>query len=126
MARAARAIGIGSLVVLLAAGGYGVADAHDVVPGVLTLDPVPPDPRPFPEAPGAVEPPDLADALPALDAAAPVPDAGQVSALVGQLVTDTRMGPSVGVVVADQLTGEVLAEHDAAAAKTPASTAKLL
>jgi D-alanyl-D-alanine carboxypeptidase/D-alanyl-D-alanine-endopeptidase (penicillin-binding protein 4) len=126
MARAARAIGVGSLVVLLAAGGYGVADAYDVVPGVLTLDPVPPQPRPFPQAPGAVRPPDLAAALPDLDPAAPTPDGGQLSALVAELVADARVGPSVGLVVADQLTGEVLAEHDAAAAKTPASTAKLL
>jgi D-alanyl-D-alanine carboxypeptidase/D-alanyl-D-alanine-endopeptidase (penicillin-binding protein 4) len=126
MARTARAIGVGSLVVLLAAGGYGVADAYDVVPGVLTLDPVPPDPRPFPRAPGAVQPADVAAALPVLDPAAATPDGAQVSALVAELVADARMGPSVGVVVADQLTGQVLAEHDPVTARTPASTAKLL
>jgi D-alanyl-D-alanine carboxypeptidase/D-alanyl-D-alanine-endopeptidase (penicillin-binding protein 4) len=126
MARVARAMGITALVVVLAAGGYGAADAYDVVPGALTLDPVPPQPRPFPRAPGAVPAPDVPDVLAALDPAAPVPGAGQVAAFVGELVADARLGPSVGVVVTDQLTGEVLAEHDAGTPKTPASTAKLV
>ncbi|GAA2726319.1 D-alanyl-D-alanine carboxypeptidase/D-alanyl-D-alanine endopeptidase [Cellulomonas aerilata] len=126
MARVARVMGVGALVVVLAAGGYGVADAYDVVPGVLTLDPVPPAPRPFPRAPGAVVAPDLAEALAPLDPAAPVPATAPVAALAGELVADARLGPSVGLVVADQLTGQVLAEHDAVTAKIPASTAKLV
>ena len=36
------------------------------------------------------------------------------------------MGASVGVVVADQLTGEVLGAHLPEAGRTPASTAKLV
>ena len=126
MTRAARAVGVGSLAVLLAAGGYGVADALDAVPGVLTLDPVPTPAPPFPTAPGAVPAPDLPAALPELDPAAPVPAGAQVQALVAELVADARLGPSVGVVVADGPTGEVLAEHDPVTPRIPASTAKLV
>lgn len=126
MGRAARTAGVGALALLLAAGGYGAADALDVAPGVLTVAPVPEPPRPFPTAPGAVAPPDLTATLPALDAGAPVPDPGGVAALVGELVGDARVGPSVGVAVADALTGEVLAAHEPDVPRTPASTAKVL
>lgn len=126
MSAGARVVGVSLLVLVLGGGAYGTADAYDVVPGVVTLAPVPPDPEPFPAVPGAVEPPALAPALGPLDAAAPRPDPAQVASLVQGLVTDARVGPSVGVVVADQITGEVLASHASDQPRVPASTAKLV
>ena len=64
--------------------------------------------------------------LPALDAGAPVPTRAALDPLVAGLVADARLGPSVGVVVADALTGEALTSHQPETARTPASTAKLL
>lgn len=125
MGRVARVMGAGAVVLLLGAGGYVTADAYDVVPGLLTLAPLPAPPAPFPTAPGAVPAPALAPVLPALAADAPVPAADQVAALLGGLVADARLGPSVGAVVVDQLTGDVLAQHDPETPHTPASTAKL-
>ncbi|WP_282946188.1 D-alanyl-D-alanine carboxypeptidase/D-alanyl-D-alanine endopeptidase [Cellulomonas endometrii] len=115
-----------ALVAVLAAGGYATADAYDVVPGVVTLAPVPAPAAPFPEVPGAAADPAGAQVLADLDAAVPAPGGAQVQALVQALVTDPRVGPSAGVVVADGLTGEVLAQHAADAPRTPASTAKLV
>jgi len=117
---------VGTLVVVLAAGGYATADAYDVVPGIVTLAPPVADPAPFPTAPGAVEPTTVPRALGDLDPQVPLPASAQVQALVDGLVTDARLGPSVGVVVVDQLTGEVLAGHQPDAGRVPASTAKVL
>jgi D-alanyl-D-alanine carboxypeptidase/D-alanyl-D-alanine-endopeptidase (penicillin-binding protein 4) len=119
-------VGVTALVVVLAAGGYATADAYDVVPGAVTLAPEPAPAAPFPEAPAATTDPAGAQVLADLDPAVPAPGAAQVQALLQALVTDPRLGPSVGAVVADGLTGEVLAEHAADAARTPASTAKLV
>ena len=125
MGRAVRTVGVSALALVIAAGGYGAADALDLAPGVLTVAPVPDPPRPFPTAPGAVRAPELEVTLPALDAGAPVPSQAALAGLVGDLVTDARLGPSVGVVVADALTGDVLAAHQPEVPRTPASTAKL-
>jgi D-alanyl-D-alanine carboxypeptidase/D-alanyl-D-alanine-endopeptidase (penicillin-binding protein 4) len=126
VARVGRTIGVSALVVVLAGGAYATADAYDVVPGVVTLAPEPAPAAAFPQAPGAGVVATGRQVLAELDPAAPVPAAAQVQALVQGLVTDPRVGPSAGVVVADALTGEVLAEHAADAARTPASTAKLV
>ncbi|HEY0215646.1 MAG TPA: D-alanyl-D-alanine carboxypeptidase/D-alanyl-D-alanine-endopeptidase [Cellulomonas sp.] len=126
MGRAARTIGTTGLVVLLAGGAYLTADAYDVVPGVLTLAPETDPAAPFPQVPGATTTLTGTAVLGDLDAAAPLPDAAGVDAMVQALVADPRLGPSVGVVVADELTGEVLAAHGADQARTPASTAKLV
>ncbi|QTE29782.1 D-alanyl-D-alanine carboxypeptidase/D-alanyl-D-alanine endopeptidase [Pengzhenrongella sicca] len=126
MGRAGRVTGVAALVVLLGAGGYGTADAYDLVPGIVTLAPSPAPPEPFPTAPGAVPAPAPTGVLADLATDAPVPAADRVAGLLAALVADTRLGPSVGAVVVDQLTGDVLAEHDAAGAHTPASTAKLV
>ncbi|NUU18838.1 D-alanyl-D-alanine carboxypeptidase/D-alanyl-D-alanine-endopeptidase [Cellulomonas humilata] len=126
MTTAARVVGTAFLVLVLAGGAYLTADAYDVVPGMVTLEDPPPDPLPFPTAPGAVEAADTVTALADLDPQAPVPAAASVQALVDGLVADPRMGPSVGVVVADQLTGDVLGAHLPEAGRTPASTAKLV
>jgi len=128
MATGARVAGTFALVVVLAAGAYVTADAHDVVPGPLTLAPSQAPPPPFPTAPGAVEAPDAAAALPALDPQAPVPTATKIQALVDDLASDERLGKAshVGVVVTDRLTGDVLGSHLATEGRTPASTAKLV
>jgi D-alanyl-D-alanine carboxypeptidase/D-alanyl-D-alanine-endopeptidase (penicillin-binding protein 4) len=126
MSRRTRGIGTAALVLLLAAGAYVTADAYDAVPGLVTLAPAPAPARPFPTAPGAVDARAPAAPLAALDAAAPVPDRTRVDTLVRALVADARVGPSVGVLVADQATGDVLAVNDPDTPRTPASTAKLV
>ncbi|MEN0127929.1 MAG: D-alanyl-D-alanine carboxypeptidase/D-alanyl-D-alanine-endopeptidase [Brevundimonas sp.] len=128
MATGARVVGTIALVLVLGAGAYVTADAHDVVPGPLTLEPSPTPPPPFPTAPGAIDTPDAAAALTVPDPQAPVPTPAKIQALVDELARDDRLGtPSrVGVVVADQLTGDVLGTHLPDAGRTPASTAKLV
>lgn len=126
MATGARVVGTGALVLVLAAGAYATADARDLVPGVLTLAAPPADPAPFPPAPGAVAPAQPVAALDALDPQAPVPQGASLQKLVDALVRDERMGAHTGVVVADQLTGEVLAQHAGDDPHIPASTAKLV
>lgn len=126
MARAGRTVGVTGLVVVLAAGAYVTADAYDLVPGLVTLAPATTPAAPFPVAPGAVLPASSTAVLASLDPAAPTPDATQIQALVDAVTADPRLGASAGAVVTDQLTGEVLGEHGADAARQPASTAKLV
>jgi len=113
--------------IALLAGGWVVADIYDVVPGRLTMAPLPPQPNPFPDIPGAVpvaEP--ISAIMPGLSPDAAIPPASQVQALIATMLADPRMGPHVGVLVQDQLTGEVLGENNQWSAFTPASTQKLL
>lgn len=124
--RAGVAAGTAALLLVLGGGGYLAADAYDVVPGIVTLEPPPPTPAPFPAVPGAVPAPPVEPAVDDLDASAPVPSGGVVSALAAGLVADPRTGSSVGVVVVDALTGTVLADVGGAQPRIPASTAKLL
>jgi len=126
MATARRVAGVGTAVVVLLGAGYATADAYDVVPGIVTLAPPVADPSPFPTAPGAVDPTAVPRALGDLDPQVPLPAADQLQSLVDGLVTDPRLGPSVGVTVVDQLTGETLASHQPDAGRVPASTAKIL
>ncbi|HEY0188227.1 MAG TPA: D-alanyl-D-alanine carboxypeptidase/D-alanyl-D-alanine-endopeptidase [Cellulomonas sp.] len=126
MRGAVRVVGTSALVVLLAGGAYLTADAYDVVPGVLTLAPEAGSAADFPTASAATTALSGATVLGDLDESAPLPDATEIDAMVQELVADSRLGSSVGVVVADQLTGEVLAESGADDARTPASTAKLV
>ncbi|WP_307490691.1 D-alanyl-D-alanine carboxypeptidase/D-alanyl-D-alanine-endopeptidase [Cellulomonas humilata] len=126
MTTAGRVVATSALVLVLAGGAYVTADAYDVVPGMVTLEELPPEPLPFPTAPGAVDPADTVPALANLDPQAPVPATVNVQGLVDGLVADPRMGASVGVVVADQLTGDVLGAHLPEDGRTPASTAKLV
>jgi len=126
VARAGRTVGVTALVLVLAGGAYATADAYDVVPGVVTLAPGAAPAAPFPEAPGATTTGTGAAVLTDLDPAVPAPDADQVQALVQGLAGDARLGPTVGVLVADALTGEVLGEHAGDDPRTPASTAKLV
>ncbi|MBI9116219.1 D-alanyl-D-alanine carboxypeptidase/D-alanyl-D-alanine endopeptidase [Sanguibacter suaedae] len=122
----ARVVGVTVASALVVAGGYVWADAHDIVPGVLTLGPEPAPPAPFPTAPGAATGPDPADTLSVLDPEALAPTPAVLQQRVDALVADPRLGPSVGVVVADALTGDVLASADPDRPRTPASIQKML
>lgn len=126
MASGVRVVATTALVVALAAGAYATADAYDLVPGVLTLAPVPAPAKAFPTAPGAVPAPSPTALLGALDPAAPVPGPTRTQGLVATLVADRRVGTNAGVIVADDLTGQVLASNAADVPHTPASTAKLV
>lgn len=115
-----------ALVAVLAGGAWTTADAYDVVPGVVTLAAEPDPAAPFPEAPGAGTVGTGGEVLADLDPATPAPDAGRVQELVAQLAGDARLGPTVGVLVADALTGEVLGRQAGDDPRTPASVAKLV
>ncbi len=106
-------------------GGYLVADAYDVVPGMLTTAAPWPEPSPFPSAPGAVDGPAPVALLEGLPDDAPVPDSVEMQRLVSDLAKDKRLGSRIGVVVADGATGEVLGSSSPDKLMTPASTQKL-
>lgn len=126
MALMARVVAGTVAAALVVAGGYAWADAHDIVPGVLTLGPEPAPAAPFPNAPAAIPGPEPQDTLSVLDATAPIPTPAAVQAAVDALVADPRMGTSTGVVVADALTGQVLASASPETPRVPASIQKLL
>lgn len=126
MALMARVVAGTIVAALVVTGGYAWADAHDIVPGFLTLGPEPAPAAPFPTAPAAIPGPAPQDTLQLLDAAAPVPEASVVQAAVDALVADPRMGTSTGVLVSDALTGEVLASASPEVPRVPASIQKLL
>jgi D-alanyl-D-alanine carboxypeptidase/D-alanyl-D-alanine-endopeptidase (penicillin-binding protein 4) len=119
--------GVAVATVLVGGLGYAAADAYDVVPGVLTTAPRPTPPPPFPVAPGAAERSSAApEVLPAVDTDAPLPAPDALSGVLAPLLAAPPMGPSVGVVVADALTGQVLFDAGGATPREPASVAKLL
>lgn len=126
MALMARVVAGTVAAALVVAGGYAWADAHDIVPGVLTLGPEPAPAAPFPNAPAAIPGPEPQDTLSVLDATAPIPTPAAVQAAVDALVADPRMGTSTGVVVADALTGQVLASASPEIPRVSASIQKLL
>lgn len=120
--RPLRVLGVVGVVGLLGA-GYVVADAHDLVPGVLTTRPVVPDPLPHPSL-DAVEP---AERLLIADTPdAPLPEAAELQRLTEDLADDDGMGQTLGVVLTDTLTGEVLVDLDGDVPAIPASTVKVL
>lgn len=121
-----RAVAGAALVVTLVAGAYATLDAHDLVPGPLTLAAPVAKASPFPTAPGLATVVSPTPALSMLDPAVAAPQVGAVQAKVAALVADARLGPSVGVQVVDQLTGAVLGSSQPDTARTPASTAKLV
>ncbi|WP_425955972.1 D-alanyl-D-alanine carboxypeptidase/D-alanyl-D-alanine endopeptidase [Xylanimonas sp. McL0601] len=118
--------GATAVTVVALMGGYLVADAHDVVPGMLTLAPAPPQPAPFPSPPGAQPGPSPTPVIPTLPDDAAVPSASDVGALVKGLVDDKRLGARVGAVVVDAATGDTLGAAAADTGFVPASTQKLL
>ena len=118
-----RAVGaiVGATALVLASAGYLVADAHDAVPGVLTLS----------DAPAPSEAPTLTPRSPG-----PSPDAAQSGTAVTPSQVETLWAPvlraagegkwtSWGTVL-DADTGEVLLDAGASRAHTPASTTKIL
>ncbi|MCK0116377.1 D-alanyl-D-alanine carboxypeptidase/D-alanyl-D-alanine-endopeptidase [Isoptericola sp. S6320L] len=121
-------LSIGATVTTVVAlfGGYLVADAYDVVPGMVTLEPAPEPPAPFPDAPGATTGPSPSAVLPAVSQDAPVPDAAAVDDLVDDLAGDNRLGKRVGVLVADGATGTTLGQSAPDRLMIPASTQKIL
>jgi D-alanyl-D-alanine carboxypeptidase/D-alanyl-D-alanine-endopeptidase (penicillin-binding protein 4) len=110
---------------LVVTGGYAWADIHDFVPGILTIGPEPAPPAPFPTAPGAILGAAPTSVVSTLDPAAPTPGAAELQAAVDAVVADPVLGPSVGVVVSDALTGEVLASSTPGTPRVPASIQKL-
>lgn len=118
--------GIAAGVVVLLGGGYVVADAKDVVPGVLTMEAPYPSAAPFPTAPGAASPPPVTSAA-ALSADAPAPRPAAVQAAVNAFASDSRVaGSRVGAVVTDLATGNALGSVAPGTPIAPASTQKLL
>lgn len=121
MARARRLVAAAVVVAVL---GYAVADVVDVVPGVLTTAPPPrADVRPVLALPPRQP---LQPALPALSAQAPVPTPAGLARALGRLLSAPTLGPDVGAVVLDAVTGRVLLARNADAPRVPASTTKLL
>ncbi len=103
-----------------------MADAADVVPGVLTSAPVPQPPAAFLTAePVAAASPSPVPVTPVSEDA-PLPAASVVQQLAQRVRDDDRTGESTNVSVVDLLTGEVLADLDAADTQVPASSTKLL
>ena len=116
----------GALVAALALTGYAAGDAADVVPGPLTTAP-PPDPDPWPDAPGAAAPsPAPGPVLAAVGTTAPLPAPDALAGALAPLLADPALGPARSVVVTDALTGQVLLDDGGSAPRQPASTAKLL
>lgn len=99
-----------------ASGGYAVADAHDLVPGVLTLPP--PIPAGLTDLPVAPPSPSSTPA--------PPPTAAGVAATLAPILADPALGPGAGAVVRDAESGEILLAHDADRPRTIASAQKLL
>ncbi|XLW76487.1 D-alanyl-D-alanine carboxypeptidase/D-alanyl-D-alanine-endopeptidase [Arsenicicoccus dermatophilus] len=111
---------------------YGVADAHDVVPGILTIDPDPSAlaatrPTEEQEDGGPVTPRVPLPTPVAATAARParVPTTAGLAATLAPLVRDPRLG-TVSLTVRDGATGAHLLDVAADVPRTPASTTKLL
>ena len=109
---------VGGLIALalLAGGGYAVADANDLVPGILTL----PEPVPTGLTPLPTTSPEPSAAL------GPAPTREGTAAAIGALLADPSLGGGAGAVVRDITSGEVLVSTDAERPRTIASTQKIL
>nr|WP_257907585.1 D-alanyl-D-alanine carboxypeptidase [Janibacter limosus] len=88
------------------------------VPGVLTIDEAVSEQVPRPVEPAVV--------LPPASKSAPAPTDAGITRALREDVRDKQLGPRVGVVVRDALTGETLYSLGEDRPQTPASTAKLL
>ncbi|GAA3605416.1 D-alanyl-D-alanine carboxypeptidase/D-alanyl-D-alanine-endopeptidase [Marihabitans asiaticum] len=101
---------------------YGAADVVDVAPGVLTYD-RPGDVAQITSEAQVGAPPTV---LPAAGEQAPRPTDDSLARQLDPQVRDAWLGPSVGMVVRDALTGDVLYDHRGDRPMTPASTQKIL
>src|SRR5438128_1639889 len=117
MRRAAWLTALVAVVVLL---GYGVADAADVVPGVLTTAPAH-HPTATPQISDPPRP-SLSPPLVPLSAQAPVPTGDGVARVVDPLLSAPALGPGTAATVLDAATGQTLLDRDGSVAHTPAST----
>lgn len=126
MLRARTVTAVTLAAVLVAVGGYALADAHDLVPGVLTTAPEPTSPPPFPTAPGAAALARSGQLVAAPSSDAPVPSDTAVAHAISTFVHDSRVGSHAGAEVVDVATGDVLGSSGATSFYTPASTQKLL
>jgi D-alanyl-D-alanine carboxypeptidase/D-alanyl-D-alanine-endopeptidase (penicillin-binding protein 4) len=117
-----------TLAVLALLGGVAYADAHELIafPALLTLDAPHVQPSPFPSPSGALPAPPIAAVSATLPSNAPMPTQATVQALVDELVDQSALGSHVGVLIVDQLTGEVLGRANEDSAFTPASTQKIM
>lgn len=110
--------------VLVAGGYYGVADALDIVPGLLTLAPPSAELQEFPTTSPVSLPSTPAQGL---SSEAPLPDAAAVQALIDSLPSQPGLeGASVGVQITDVATGSTLGQSLASTPLTPASSLKTL
>lgn len=127
MRRLAVAVGL-----VLALAGYAALDVYDVAPGILTLAPEP-DPQPVATNPGPTpsagpQPREASSGMPLATSGtqAPQPTRAGLRAAVGGVLSDSRLGPGLGVAVRDTATGEHLLDVHADDPRIPASTLKLL
>ncbi|MGV9182159.1 D-alanyl-D-alanine carboxypeptidase/D-alanyl-D-alanine endopeptidase [Arcanobacterium canis] len=104
----------------LVLGGYAMADAWDVVPGILTVAPaqIPAAPYPTPSAP----PPMSVDSR---FGQAP-PSSAKVEKAIEKFVQHERFSGNASIAVADPLTGQTIAEYHPTQPTTPASNMKLV
>ncbi len=107
-------------------GAYAVADAYDVVPGFITMEPDRIAAAPLLTYGNVSAAPAPASAVSFLSADAPVPSASVVQSLAEAVRADDRTGRSTNVSVIDVETGDVLADLDASDTQVPASSTKLL
>lgn len=112
---------------LVAVIGYGVADALDVAPGVLTVAAPAPQPtapaRPTPSYP---QPMPAGPVLATLSPQALGPTAAGVRRALAPLLRAPVLGPQVSAYVVDAVSGTVLLDVAAERPVVPASTIKLL
>ncbi len=128
-----RAVVAGVTCLLVGGVGYAAADVVDLAPGILTYDGAPVTP-PTPTGSAAASP--AWAPLPSAQAPTPSPTASSTIAssptsaaltkVLGPIVTDPWLGPSVGVSVRDGLTGTQLYAVQPSVPRAPASTLKLL
>jgi serine-type D-Ala-D-Ala carboxypeptidase/endopeptidase (penicillin-binding protein 4) len=117
----ARWVAVGVLVATLF--GRVLADAVDVIPGVLTLWP-PPSASAAAPAPGSV--PVAPSALPPVATGSPLPTATGLARALDPLLAQPSLGGRVSAAVLDVGTGGLLLDADAKAPRASASTTKLL
>ena len=110
---------------LVVAGGYyGLADALDLVPGVVTVAAVDSAVQPFPATTSAQ--PHVPPAT-GLDPGAPLPDAAVLEGYIGALAADPAVaGATTGVSIIDVATGQAVADSQGSTPLTPASSNKVL
>jgi D-alanyl-D-alanine carboxypeptidase/D-alanyl-D-alanine-endopeptidase (penicillin-binding protein 4) len=124
-----------SLVLVVAVLAYGTLDVFDLVPGILTRQPLTPPTTPATaSATGPVATPTVsiptvdagAQPLQPASASAPIPEAAALARTMASALRDPALGAVPGVVLRDAFTGQTLLQQVPDRPRTPASTAKLL